>query len=71
MANEIKAPMVGKFLSYEVQEGASIKKDDVVAKLEAMKMEVMVFSTADGVAKSLTVTPGANVTPDTVLLTIE
>ena len=36
---KVVAPMPGKILSLKVAAGASVKKDQVVAILEAMKME--------------------------------
>lgn len=68
---EVLAPMVGKFVQYNVNEGDSVKKDDLVATLEAMKMYVKVFAPADGVVKNLNVKPGDVVEADAVLMTIE
>ncbi len=67
----IKAPLPGKILSVAVKEGDTVKKDDKLILMEAMKMENNIHSDTDGVIKSIKVAPGDTVLQDDVLLEIE
>ena len=71
MASELKAPMPGLVLKVLVQEGDTVKKDDPLLVLEAMKMENMIKSTGDGVVRKAHVRPGAAVEKGQVLLSFE
>ncbi len=71
MSTAIYAPMAGKLLSINVNVGDKVEKDDEIATLEAMKMELQVFSTADGTVASIDAVAGSNVTTTTVLVTLE
>lgn len=44
----VPAPLPGLILSLSVSDGATVKKNDKIAVLEAMKMENDVFAPADG-----------------------
>ena len=71
MATAVNAPMAGKLVSIDVKEGDTVKKNDPLATLEAMKMFIKVFSPADGKVASISAQPDTNVDPNTVLMTIE
>jgi len=55
---KINAPMPGTILSVKVKPGDSVKSDDVIAVLEAMKMENEIFAGADGTIASVNVSAG-------------
>lgn len=65
---EIKAPMPGLVLKIMVEEGTEVKKGDNLLVLEAMKMENILKSTADGVIKKIHVSHGGKVEKNTLLL---
>lgn len=71
MSIPVKAPMVGKLVSIDVKTGDSVKQNDVVATVEAMKMFVKIYSPSDGVVKGIEVTPGELVNPDTIIAVLE
>ena len=66
----IKAPMPGTILDVKVSVGASVKKGDIVAILEAMKMENEIFAPQDGVVASVNVSKGASVNADDLLVSL-
>lgn len=51
--NEIGASLPGKVLEIKVKEGDSVEKDQLLAIMEAMKMETMIKSPIDGVVKKV------------------
>ena len=55
---EVKAPMAGTILDVKVAVGAQVKKGQVIAILEAMKLENEVVSTAEGTVKQVLVIVG-------------
>lgn len=57
----INAPMPGTILNVLVKEGENIKKGQVVAILEAMKMENEIVSSVDGKVMCINVSKGQNV----------
>jgi biotin carboxyl carrier protein len=67
----IKAPLPGKILSVAVKEGDSVKKDDLLLVMEAMKMENSINSSTAGVVKSIKVAAGESVLQDDILIEIE
>ena len=66
----VNSPMPGTILSVNVQNGATVKKGDVLMVLEAMKMENEIMSPADGTVNAVNVSKGASVETGTVLCTI-
>ena len=66
----INAPMPGTILSVNVQNGAAVKKGDVLFILEAMKMENEIMSPVDGTVASVNVQNGASVDTGAVLCVI-
>lgn len=69
--SEIKAPMPGRVLEVIASVGAAVSKGGAVFVLEAMKMENVIKSPADGVVKSIAVQNGATVEKNEVLLKFE
>lgn len=66
----ISAPMPGTILSVNVQNGAAVKKGDVLMVLEAMKMENEIMSPCDGTVASVNVQKGATVETGATLCVI-
>ena len=62
--------MPGTILAVNVQNGATVKKGDVLMVLEAMKMENEIMSPCDGTVASVNVTKGAAVDTGAVLCVI-
>lgn len=67
---KVNAPMPGNILSVNVQNGASVKKGDVLMILEAMKMENEILAPADGTVASLSVSAGNTVDTGALLCVI-
>ncbi len=67
----IVAPLPGKVLDIKVKVGDTIKRDQEVVVLEAMKMENSITSDFSGVVKRLLVEEGDNVATDAMLIEIE
>jgi propionyl-CoA carboxylase alpha chain len=65
------APMPGKVIRLAVSEGASVTRGDVVAVLEAMKMEHELTATAAGTVSELRVSEGDQVDSGAVIGVIE
>ena len=66
---KVPSPFPGLIKALLVAEGASVKKDQPILVLEAMKMDNEIVAPCDGVV-SFQVTKGANVESDTVLAVI-
>ena len=66
----VSSPMPGTILSVNVQNGASVKKGDVLMVLEAMKMENEIICPVDGTVASVNVQNGASVETGAVLCVI-
>jgi biotin carboxyl carrier protein len=67
----VKAPMPGTISKILVKEGQSVKKGEVLAILEAMKMENEIVSPKDGVVSSIDVSQGQNVNLNDSILKID
>ncbi len=65
---QVVAPMAGTILDVKVAVGDQVKKGQIIAILEAMKLENEVVSTADGVVKQVAVSKGQAVTNQQVLI---
>ena len=59
--NTINAPLPGSIVAVKVTVGQSVKKGQVVAILEAMKMENEVVAPEDGTVKAIIAPKGTNV----------
>ena len=66
----VTSPMPGTILSVNVQNGATVKKGDVLLILEAMKMENEIMAPCDGTIASVNVNQGASVETGAVLCVI-
>ena len=60
-ASVVEAPIAGKVLSIKVNVGDTVKKGQVVAIIEAMKLENEIPASADGVVKEICVSVGTAV----------
>ena len=69
-ATKVVAPMPGKIVDVKVSVGQTIKEGDLVAVLEAMKMENEVFASKGGTVASVNVTAGEMVESNDVIVTI-
>ena len=68
---EITAPMPGSMSNILVKENQVVKKGDVLAILEAMKMENEIMSPIDGTIVSVNTTKGATVESGALLCIIK
>lgn len=69
--NAIKAPMPGLILEISVEIGQTVKENDPLLILEAMKMENSFLSPRDGVIKSIAVEKGNAVDKGQLLIELE
>lgn len=69
-AHKVVAPMPGKIVDVKVKVGQQIKEGDLVAILEAMKMENEIFATASGTVASTNASSGAMVEANDIIVTI-
>ena len=67
---KVLAPMSGKVLGVKVSVNQAVKKGEVVAVLEAMKMENDIVATEDGTIASINVNVGDSVETNQTLVTI-
>lgn len=58
---KVTSPMPGNILSVKAQNGMNVKKGDLIAVLEAMKMENEILAPCDGTIASLSVSAGNSV----------
>ncbi len=67
----ISSPLPGTIVRIEVQEGDSISAGDVLAVVEAMKMETEIRAESDGTIKEILVSPKDVVAPEQPLFMFE
>ena len=67
----IKSPLPGVIVAVKVNAGDKVKAGDVVAVLEAMKMENEIQSEYDGTVASVNVSQGDSILEGAVIVTIE
>ena len=65
------APMSGKVLSINTEEGIEVKKGDVLITIEAMKMETEINAHVSGVITKISATIGDNCKRNDILLHIK
>lgn len=58
---KVEAPMQGKIVAVKVSEGQSVQDGDVIAILEAMKMENEIVASSAGTVASINVAAGQSV----------
>ncbi len=63
--------MLGVIVKVKVREGDKVRKGDVIAVLEAMKMENEISAPADGVIKSINVKEGQDIEAGKLIAVIE
>ena len=68
---DINAPMPGMVLQIMVESGQHIKKGDAIVVLEAMKMENILKSPADGIVKKVHVIKGDKVEKNQVMVNLD
>ncbi len=68
---EITAPMGGKVLDVKVKIGDSVKEDDEVVIIEAMKMELPIVATGAGTIKEIRCKKGDTIEADAVMVVLE
>ena len=66
--NVIKAPMPGLVLDINVKVGDTVKEDETLLILEAMKMENSITSPRDGIIDSISVNKGDAIDKGTLLI---
>jgi biotin carboxyl carrier protein len=69
-AGELTAPMPGQVRAVNVSEGDSVTKGQTLLVLEAMKMEIRIHASQDGVVKRLFVAQGQTVEREQMLIEI-
>lgn len=67
---KVVAPMPGKIVDIKVSVGQTIKEGDLVAILEAMKMENEIFASASGKVASIDTSAGNMVEANDVIISI-
>jgi 3-methylcrotonyl-CoA carboxylase alpha subunit len=67
----LNAPMPGKVVSFNVKIGDAVTKGQIVAVMEAMKMEHAIIAPADGVVAELLYAVGEQVAEGVALLTLK
>ncbi|SDO30019.1 geranyl-CoA carboxylase alpha subunit [Lutimaribacter pacificus] len=67
----ITAPMPGLVISVDVAPGARVQKGQVLAVLEAMKMQHQMRAATDGTVTDVAIAPGRQIETGAVIVTIE
>ncbi len=67
----VEAPMQGKIIAIKVREGEIIKEGDVVAVLEAMKMENEITAAKGGTVVSIEASSGQMVEVGDVIISLD
>ena len=69
--NTLTAPMNGTIVAVQVDAGASVKKDDTLIIMEAMKMEYAISAPSDGTVTAIYYQPGDLVSDGAQLVEFE
>ena len=67
----VNAPMPGAVLDIKVKIGETVKKDQVLLILEAMKMENEIVAPRDGVISGIVAEKGSSIAAGTVLMYLQ
>jgi len=70
MSQDVTVPMEGKVVRINVKVGDSVREDDEVLAMEAMKMEMPVTAPGAGVISAINIKEGEVFAADSVLMTI-
>ncbi len=68
---DVTSPMPAKVVEIKVKEGDKVNEGDVVAIVEAMKMQNEVHAPISGTVVKIYVNPGDQINPDEAIMTIE
>ena len=71
MSKFVLSPMPGLLVQLEVELGQEVKAGERVAVIEAMKMENVLFASADGVVKEINAQPGDSLAVDQAIVEFE
>ena len=71
MEHEIVAPLAGKIMQLNIENGGKVEEDEEAIIIEAMKMETPIYSPCTGTVKDIKVKEGDTVEEDDVLAVIE
>ena len=66
----LESPMPGKVVKVNVKVGDRVNENDVVAVMEAMKMEMDLVAPASGVIKELNIEEDQSITKSGVVLAV-
>jgi 3-methylcrotonyl-CoA carboxylase alpha subunit len=66
----VRAPITGMVISVEVAEGERVERGQVLATLEAMKMQHMVLAPVAGLVGTLAVATGAQISARDLIVEI-
>ena len=69
--SSLSAPMPATVIRVEVAEGATVRRGDTLVILEAMKMELPIRATSDGIVRAVCCKPGDLVQPGVTLVEID
>jgi pyruvate carboxylase len=69
-ADHVAAPLPGVLVAVRVKEGQSVRKDEPLCTLEAMKMETTVLAPHPGVVERIALAEGASTRPGDLLLCV-
>ena len=65
-----RSPIAGSLVSVAVSPGDRVRKDDPVAVIEAMKMQISIGAPMDGTVEEVPVAAGEAVSPGQILCTV-
>lgn len=71
MAEEVRAPLAGNLWKVVVEVGATVKEDDELVIIEALKMESPIYAPCDGKVAAIHVKEGDKIEEDDLLVTLE
>ncbi len=67
----LQSPIPGRVISIAVKPETSVKKGDVIAVLESMKMQVAIKAHKDGIVKEIRIKEGSTITRNSPVALIE
>ncbi len=66
----LESPMPGRIIRINVKVGDSVNENDVIAVMEAMKMEMDLLAPASGIIKELNMSENQAITKSGVVLAV-
>jgi biotin carboxyl carrier protein len=70
MATEVLAPLPGKIIRLDIEQGKTVEEDSEIMVIEAMKMETSVYAPCSGVVEKLVKGAGDEVEEDELIAII-